>query len=121
MLKRNGSPRRPRVIEGALIAGYRAVNTACAVQRAEKNRGSMKTSKSFLAGSILGAVVVFAIGAGPQPPALRPEYKLVQGTVSGQDLSLDDAINREVPSGWELVSVHHARDQYGFAVMRKAK
>lgn len=94
---------------------------ACAVKWAEQNHGTMKTFKSFLAGLMLGAVVVFAMGAGPQPPAVQQEYKLVQGTVHGQDLTLADAINREVPTGWELVSVHHARDQYGFAVMRKGK
>jgi|SRR5688500_16685967 hypothetical protein len=78
------------------------------------------TFKSFLGGALFGAVVVFAIGAGPrQPPAVQPEYKLVQGTVAGQELTLATAINRELPAGWELVSVHHSFEQYGFAMMRK--
>jgi hypothetical protein len=82
----------------------------------------MKTTlKTFVAGSIFGSLVVLALGAGPVAPAARPEYKLVQGTVYGHDLSLGNAINKEIPAGWELVSVHHSHEQYGFAVLRKGK
>ena len=88
-----------------------------------QNRRTMKpTFKSFALGSVCGALLVFAIGAG-QGAAQQPqqEYKLVEGTVSGSGLTLGVAINREIPNGWELVSVHPTGDRLGFALLRKSK
>lgn len=77
--------------------------------------------KPFVAGAVFGALVIFVIGAGPNAPVVRPEYKLVQGVVFGQEPTLAVGINREIAAGWELVSVHHSQEQYGFAMMRKGK
>ena len=52
---------------------------------------------------------------------VRPEYKLVQGVVFGQEPTLAVGINPEIATGWELVSVHHSQEQYGFAMMKRGK
>jgi hypothetical protein len=64
---------------------------------------------------------VAALGIGAGAKSGEPEYVIVQGTVFGREANLDIQINQRVGQGWELVSVAHSTEHYGFAVMRRSK
>jgi len=49
------------------------------------------------------------------------EYKTIAGKVFGDESLLDEAINNKAAQGWEFVSASPSFEQWGFAVMRRAK
>jgi len=76
--------------------------------------------RSFVLGAALTIAVACGLGAGAQAVG-GVEYSMVQGSVFGQELSLTRAINERVEQGWELVSVAHSTEHYGFAVLKRSK
>lgn len=80
--------------------------------------------KSLLLGAALGAGIMCLAGAATSQTNRKTwEYKVVQGLVAGQTVTLDREINRHVDDGWEFVSASpaHSSQPDGFAVMRREK
>ena len=84
----------------------------------------MKTKidiKSSVLGAVLGAVIVFSLGAATGgAKSTSWDYKIVPGRISQGEL--EKGINSAVTEGWEFVSVSDmSTEQWAFAVMRREK
>jgi hypothetical protein len=92
------------------------------MEQKQSKGSSMKTKldiKSMVLGALLGAVIVFSVGAATGGSRTVWEYKTVPGKVFGEELG--QAINGAVAQGWEFVSASPSTEQWGFAVMRREK
>jgi hypothetical protein len=71
---------------------------------------------------VVAAAASLLVGCSTCPCRSRAwEYKTVSGKVLGNEDRLDAKINTEVSQGWQFVSSGGAADQWGFAILRRAK
>ena len=73
--------------------------------------------RSLVAGALLGAVVVFSIGAANYRP--KWDYKLISGHLS-QNPPLAQQIDQAATEGWDVVTAT-SDNGYPILVMRKPK
>jgi hypothetical protein len=79
--------------------------------------------KSLALGVLLGAAIVFSIGAATPSGSTVWEYKVVRGNIRGNNDAgeLDKYINNAIAGGWDFVSASPLGDQSGFAVLKRGK
>ena len=78
--------------------------------------------RSLILGALLGAVIMISLAAATSIGRSTVwEYKTIAGKVFGDESLLDEAINSNTAQGWEFVSASPSFEQWGFAVMRRAK
>ena len=89
---------------------------------------TMKTEKnrmpSLLCAALLGAAVMFCIGAATGNGNRTVwEYRVVTGDVMNSEGSqaLQPHLNQAADSGWEALSTAQAGEHWGFVVMRREK
>jgi len=78
---------------------------------------------------LLGTLVAAGLGSGcataPEPKSSPAyEYKSITGLLAGQpgdEGRLDLRITKRTEEGWELVTVGHLSDNFGFALFRRPK
>jgi len=79
--------------------------------------------KSMVLGALLGAVIVFSVGAATGGSRTVWEYKVVRGNIKGNDDAgaLDKYINNAIAGGWDFVSASPLGDISGFAVLKRER
>jgi hypothetical protein len=98
------------------LAGYPGVEELTAfIQHKGKIMKHKFDIKAMVFGTLLGAMLMFSIGAMVLPPPSR-EYKIISGRVHDLPSKLQEA----AADGWEVVSAA-SDDGYPFVIMRKAK
>ena len=78
----------------------------------------MKTNRFIVA---LAALLLTGC-ATTSPRHSEWEYKILNGKVFGTEQRLDDALNRHVADGWEMISpIHFGANDWGWAVLKRHK
>jgi hypothetical protein len=75
--------------------------------------------RSLVLGTILGAAIVFSVGAAVEAVRTGWEYKVVTGRLYQNEL--ERAMNAAASDGWELVSASSSPEAYAFAVMKRMR
>ena len=85
------------------------------------NHQTMKTKfdiKSIVCGVLLGAGIVFTVGAATAVPKITWEYRVLKGQPVSE---MESALNVAAAEGWELVGVATDTNVGAFTVVRRAK